>query len=52
MDGRCVVQTEAEERLQRTTIQYSIEENFISSNNDTERCPSDSQDYNRYTVLH
>ena len=47
MEGRCVVQNEAELQLKRKSILYSIEENFIKSNNDTEKCPPGSKDYNR-----
>ena len=47
MEGRCVVQNEAELQLKRKSILYSIEENFIKSNNDTEKCPLGSKDYNR-----
>ena len=47
MDGRCVVQKEAEVQLRRSTNKYSIEENYVTSNNITERCPSGSKDYNR-----
>ena len=51
MEGRCVVQNEAELQLKRKSILYSIEENFIKSNNDTEKCPPGSKDYNRLVFL-
>ena len=51
MEGRCVIQNEAELQLKRTSTLYSIEENFIKSNNDTEKCPSGSKDYNRLVSL-
>ena len=50
MEGRCVVQNEAELQLKRTSTLYSIEENFIKSNNDTEKCPPGSKDYNRLVI--
>ena len=50
MEGRCVVQNEAELQLKRKSILYSIEENFIKSNNDTEKCPPGSKDYNRLVI--
>ena len=52
MEGRCVVQNEAELQLKRTSTLYSIEENFIKSNNDTEKCPPGSKDYNRLVSLY
>jgi len=47
MDGRCVVEKEAEVKLQRSSNVYSIEENFVTTNNFTKRCPPGSKDYNR-----
>ena len=52
MEGRCVVQNEAELQLKRKSTLYSIEENFIKSNNDTEKCPPGSKDYNRLASLY
>ena len=51
MEGRCVVQNEAELQLKRKSTLYTIEENFIKSNNDTEKCPPGSKDYNRLVVF-
>ena len=52
MEGRCVVQNEAELQLKRKSTLYTIEENFIKSNNDTEKCPPGSKDYNRLVFLY
>ena len=52
MEGRCVVQNEAELQLKRKSTLYTIEENFIKSNNDTEKCPPGSKDYNRLVSLY